>query len=196
MLLLAPADLGGVLTIRSPCILPVLPFGFARADKPLVRSGLPMLAGMALTFAAVATLAAVAGGWAVAANQYGRMAAIVLLALFGLTLLFPTLSDRLTRPLVTLGSRLSNTADLEARTGGSILPWFLLGIATGLTTLLLLAYALGAATSLAFALLIGGRVFSSCGRAVRSPIIRSKSPSSTLACRPMPSRSADNGAHP
>jgi cytochrome c biogenesis protein CcdA len=55
-----------VLTIVSPCILPVLPFVFARSDQPFLRSGLPMLLGMAATFAAVATLAAVGGGWAVA----------------------------------------------------------------------------------------------------------------------------------
>ena len=66
MLLFLLAYLGGVLTIVSPCILPVLPFVFARADRPFLRSGLPMLVGMAVTFAAVATLAAVGGGWAVA----------------------------------------------------------------------------------------------------------------------------------
>lgn len=189
MILLLLAYLGGVLTILSPCILPVLPFVFARADRPFMRSGLPMLVGMALTFAVVATLAAVAGGWAVAANQYGRIAAIVLLALFGLTLLFPELSDRLTRPLVRLGSSLSNTAAREQ--GGAVLPSFLLGIATGLlwapcagpvlgliltgaalgganlgTTFLLLAYAAGAATSLALALLIGGRVFKAMKRSL------------------------------
>src|ERR1700675_644586 len=85
MILLLLAYLGGVLTIVSPCILPVLPFVFARADRPFVRSGLPMLVGMALTFAAVATLAAVAGGWAVQLNEYGRVAAMALLALFGIT---------------------------------------------------------------------------------------------------------------
>ena len=62
MLLIVLAYLGGALTILSPCILPVLPFVFARADQPFVRSGLPLLAGMALTFALVATLAAVGGG--------------------------------------------------------------------------------------------------------------------------------------
>jgi hypothetical protein len=46
---------------------------------------------MAATFAAVATLAAVGGGWAVEANDYGRLAALVLLGLFGITLLFPAL---------------------------------------------------------------------------------------------------------
>ncbi len=56
MLLIILAYLGGVLTIISPCILPVLPFVFSRADQPFIRSGLPLLAGMAITFAAVATL--------------------------------------------------------------------------------------------------------------------------------------------
>jgi len=105
MILFLLAYLGGVLTIISPCILPVLPFVFARSDRPFVSSGLPMLIGMAATFAAVATLAAVGGGWAVQANEYGRYAALALLALFGITLLFPALSDRLTRPVVALGSR-------------------------------------------------------------------------------------------
>ena len=64
MLIILLAYLGGVLTILSPCILPVLPFVFARADRSFVRSTLPLLAGMAGTFAIVATLAAVGGGWA------------------------------------------------------------------------------------------------------------------------------------
>ena len=52
------AYLGGVLTILSPCILPVLPFVFARSEQKFLTNGLPMLAGMAITFAAIATLAA------------------------------------------------------------------------------------------------------------------------------------------
>jgi cytochrome c biogenesis protein CcdA/thiol-disulfide isomerase/thioredoxin len=185
MTLFALAYLAGVLTILSPCILPVLPFIFARADRPFLKSGLPLLVGMAVTFTAVATLAAVAGGWAVAANQYGRIAAMILLTVFGLALLFPQLSDWITRPLVRLGARLSDSAEQRAASGdNSILPSLLLGIATGLlwapcagpvlglvltgaalhganmqTTVLLLAFALGAATSLALALLVGGRVF-------------------------------------
>ena len=73
MTLFVLAYLGGVLTIISPCILPVLPFVFARADRSFARNGLPMLAGMALTFAVVASFAAVAGGWVVEANQYGKI---------------------------------------------------------------------------------------------------------------------------
>ena len=191
MLLFLLAYAGGVLTILSPCILPVLPFVFARSDQPFVRSGLPLLLGMTITFAGVATLAAVGGGWAVQANAWGRDAALVLLALFGLTLLFPRLSDALSRPLVALGSRLSESAADGTRQGGSIAPSFLLGVATGLlwapcagpilglvltgaalegasakTSLLLLAYAAGAATSLGVALLIGGRVFGAMKRSL------------------------------
>ncbi|MGF6997692.1 cytochrome c biogenesis protein DipZ [Paraburkholderia sp. GAS32] len=190
MLLIVLAYLGGALTILSPCILPVLPFVFARADQPFVRSGLPLLAGMALTFAIVATLAAVGGGWVTQANQYGRWLAIILLAVFGLTLLLPRFADHLMRPLVSAGNRLSNFAQgdgQQVRAGSS----FLLGIATGLlwapcagpilglvltgaalrgasvgTTLLLVAYAAGAATSLAVALLIGGRVFTAMKRSL------------------------------
>ena len=76
MTLLVIAYLGGVLTILSPCILPILPFVFARAGQPFLKSTLPMLVGMAITFAAVATLAAVGGSWAVHANEYGRYAEI------------------------------------------------------------------------------------------------------------------------
>jgi cytochrome c biogenesis protein CcdA/thiol-disulfide isomerase/thioredoxin len=180
MFLLVVAYLGGVLTILSPCILPVLPFVFARADRPFRSHGLPMLLGMALAFAGIATLAAVGGGWVVTLNQYGRYVAIAMLALFGATLLFPSVADRLSRPLVALGLRLSD-AD---RARASVFSPLLLGVGTGLlwapcagpilgliltgaalngasigTSLLLLAYAAGACTSLAAALLFGGRLF-------------------------------------
>ena len=189
MWLLVLAYLGGVLTIVSPCILPVLPFVFARTGQPFMKSSLPLLAGMALTFALVASLAAVGGGWVVQLNQYGRWLALVFVALFGLTLLLPQLAERLTRPLVAAGSRLSEAAgaDSRPRPGAS----FLIGVATGLlwapcagpilglvltgaalqgasiaTTLLLLAYAAGAATSLAVALLLGGKVFAAMKRSI------------------------------
>lgn len=189
MLLIVLAYLGGVLTIVSPCILPVLPFVFSRANQPFVRNGLPLLAGMALTFAVVASLAAVGGAWVVAANQYGRWLALALVAVFGLTLLLPHLSERLTRPLVTTGSRLSESVQQDGtpKMASSVL----LGIATGLlwapcagpilgliltgaalqganttSSLLLLAYAAGAATSMAAALLLGGRVFAALKRSL------------------------------
>lgn len=188
MTLFAISYLAGALTIVSPCILPVLPFVFSRSGQPFVRSILPMMAGMAATFAAVATLAAVGGSWAVHANEIGRWAAIALLAVFGLTLISSWAAAILTRPIVALGGRLSGTASTgKPSVGGSLL----LGAATGLlwapcagpvlglvltgaalqganpqTSFLLAAYAAGAATSLALAVLAGGRVFAAMKRSL------------------------------
>ena len=187
MLLALLAFLGGALTIISPCILPVLPFVFARGDRSFARGTLPLLAGMAVTFALLATLAAVGGAWAVRVNAYGRGFALVLLAAFGLALLSKRVADFIAAPFVTLGNRLIATAGAK----DSVLPSVVLGAATGFlwapcagpilgliltgaalsgpsprTSLLLLAYALGAMSSLALATLAGTRIF----RAFRSSL--------------------------
>ncbi|WP_374387345.1 cytochrome c biogenesis protein DipZ [Brevundimonas sp.] len=184
MILFLLSYLAGVLTIVSPCILPVLPFVFARAERPFIRNGFPLLVGMAVTFAGVATLAALGGGWAVRANEAGRWIALAVMAVLGLSLLLPAVGDRLMRPFVALGSWLTERAEKRSRDEGDVRASLLLGVATGLlwapcagpilgliltgaalqgagvgTTVLLLAYAAGAATSLALALLVGGRVF-------------------------------------
>src|SRR5882672_3976915 len=139
MLLFVLAFLGGVLTILSTCILPVLPFVFTRAGEPFRRSGLPLLIGMAVTF-------------------------------------------------VALGNRLSSSASRSEGSPGSSL---LLGVATGLlwapcagpilgliltgaalqgasakTVVLLIAYAAGSATSLAIALVAGGRFLGAMKRSL------------------------------
>src|ERR1700749_3947569 len=114
------------------------------------------------------------------------------MAAFGVTLLFPELGDRLMRPLVGVGAKLSASAERDAaEPQATILPSLLLGVATGFlwapcagpvlgliltgaalkganasTSLLLLAYALGAATSLALVLLVGGRVFAAMKRSL------------------------------
>ncbi len=185
MLLLLLAYLGGVLTLLSPCILPVLPFVFARADRPFLRSTLPLLLGMALTFTVVASLAAVGSQWVAQANQIGRWVALVLMAVFAIALLWPTLADHLLAPFQRIGARLSARADAADAAGrGGAWTSLLIGIATGLlwapcagpilglvltgaalngasagTSSLLLAYALGAVTALALAVWVGGRVF-------------------------------------
>ncbi len=179
MLIFLLAYLGGVLTIFSPCVLPVLPFVFARSEQSFRRSGLPILFGMAATFTVLASLAAVGGAWLVEVNQYGRYAAMLVLLLLGFALIFPSWSDRLMRPFVALGGRLQQRADQEGNVKGSLL----LGVAVGFlwapcagpilglvlagaalnganlhSALLLLVFAAGAASSLAVALLASGRV--------------------------------------
>jgi len=189
MILFVLSYLAGVLTILSPCILPILPFVFSRAGQPFVRSTLPLLAGMAATFALLASLVTVGGAWIVAANNDARIAAILVLAVFGLMLLLPELAGRLLQPVARLGGRLSGLAGPGS--SGSALGSFGIGVATGLlwapcagpilgliltgaalqglttrTLLLLLCYAGGAATALAIAVLVGGRVFAALQRSL------------------------------
>ena len=64
-----------------------------------------------MTFALFATLATFGGEAALTANQWGRWIALSLLAAFALLLIFPTLSERVTRPLVDLGNRIADTDD-------------------------------------------------------------------------------------
>ncbi len=193
MLLLILAFLGGALTIISPCILPVLPFVFSSVNQPFRKSGLPLLAGMAVTFTGLAAVATVGGGWIVRANQFGRDAAMAVLAIFGLSLLWEGLANLLSRPFVQLGSRLAE-GDAQ-HSNASVSRSLLLGVATGLlwapcagpilgliltgaavrganshTAVLLLAYAAGAATSLAVALLAGGGLLSALKRSLGAEI--------------------------
>ena len=191
MLIYLLAFVGGVFTILSPCILPVLPFVFAQADRPFRRSGLPLLLGMALTFSLVATAAAYGGYWVVRLNQGGRYIAMFVFLILGLTLLFPDFAEALTRPLVRAGSRLQGAPTTETSVSKS----FLLGISTGLlwapcagpilgliltgaaiqgpgarSSFLLLSYALGAATSLGIALFAGKKVFATMKHSLRFDI--------------------------
>src|SRR5579862_5101853 len=184
------AFVGGVLTILSPCILPVLPFVFARADQPFRRSGLPLLAGMALTFSLVAVAAAFGGHWVVRLNQGGRYVAMIIFLLLGVSLLFPSIAEALTRPLVRAGGRLQGGPTAPAAKT-SVGKSFVLGISTGLlwapcagpilgliltgaaiqgpgarSSFLLLSFALGGATSLGIALLAGNKVFSALKRSL------------------------------
>lgn len=188
MLTVLLAFLAGVLTVLSPCVLPVLPLVFARADRPFRVHGLPMLIGMGLSFSAAASLVSFGGEWVVSAHEWGRTAALLLAGLFGLGLLMPTWAERASRPWVALGARLGHDDGKER-------PWraLVLGVGTGLLWTpcagpilgliltgaalngasvaslgLLLAYAAGACVTLAVALLAGRSLFARIGMAARS----------------------------
>jgi len=170
------AFLGGIVTVLSPCILPVVPFLFARADRS-PSSVVWTLLGLALTFALVSSLAVVSSDWVVTANGIGRQLALVVLVLFALSLLSARVANWLMRPLTALGNRLDPATRRWSGPGASLL----IGVATGLlwapcagpilgiiltsamlqgpsaqTSLLLLAYGLGSALSLG-ALIFAGR---------------------------------------
>ena len=170
------AFLGGLLTVLSPCILPVVPFLFAGVDRS--RSSILLtLGGMALTFAAISSLAVVSSEWVIQANNTGRHIALIVMVLFALSLISARIGDWLARPFVLLGNRLDPDTRKKAGPMGSIM----IGVATGLlwapcagpilgviltgamlqganaqTSLLLLAYGAGSALSLG-TLIFAGR---------------------------------------
>lgn len=172
--------LAGVLTILSPCILPVLPFVFSKSQGSFLKSRLPLLAGMSLTFSLFSAIAIVGGEWIGRANEIGRVVAMVLMAFFGIMLIFPALADKVLAPLTRLGGKIgSNSPPAQKETVGNS---FVIGISTGLlwapcagpilglvltssaaqgntaTSIgLLLSYSLGAATSLSLALVAGNK---------------------------------------
>jgi cytochrome c biogenesis protein CcdA/thiol-disulfide isomerase/thioredoxin len=132
---------------------------------------------MALTFALISSLAVVSSEWVIQASNTGRHVALLVMALFALSLISARVGDWLTRPFVALGNRLDQDTRKRAGPMGSIM----LGVATGLlwapcagpilgviltgamlqganaqTSLLLLAYGVGSALSLG-TLIFAGR---------------------------------------
>jgi cytochrome c biogenesis protein CcdA/thiol-disulfide isomerase/thioredoxin len=170
------AFLGGILTVLSPCILPVVPFLFAGADR--TRSSILLtLGGMALTFALISSLAVVSSEWVIQASNTGRHVALIVMVVFALSLISARVGDWLARPFVALGNRI----DPNSRTMSGPLSSIMIGVATGLlwapcagpilgviltsamlqganagTSLLLVAYGLGSALSLG-TLIFAGR---------------------------------------
>ena len=172
--------LGGMLTIVCPCVLPVLPLVLARTGQSFRRDTAPLLAGLALVFAAVASVATLSAGWIVRASEIGRAGAVLLLALVGVSLLVPATGEIIARPFVRLGAWVDARAGrLASRTARNIVlggamgllwapcagPILGLVIATaaaagiGTSTVLLFGtFALGAATSLTLVMLLGESV--------------------------------------
>jgi cytochrome c biogenesis protein CcdA/thiol-disulfide isomerase/thioredoxin len=169
------AFVGGLLTVLSPCILPVVPFLFAGAQRQR-SSVLLTLVGMALTFALISSLAVVSSEWVIQASNTGRHVALGVMALFALSLISARVGDWLARPFVWLGNRL----DPDMRKKSGPLSSLMLGVATGLlwapcagpilgviltgamlqganaqTSLLLLTYGAGSALSLGILIFAG-----------------------------------------
>jgi cytochrome c biogenesis protein CcdA/thiol-disulfide isomerase/thioredoxin len=170
------AFLGGILTVLSPCILPVVPFLFAGAHR--TRSSIILtLGGMVLTFALISSLAVVSSEWVIKASSTGRQVALIVMVLFALSLISARVGDWLARPFVLLGNRI----EPNSRKMSGPLSSIMIGVATGLlwapcagpilgviltsamlqganagTSLLLVAYGAGSALSLG-TLIFAGR---------------------------------------
>lgn len=175
---------GGLLTILSPCILPVVPLVFAQVERSGRQRAL-MLGGLAVMFAVVAAGTSVSIRWIAAANEVGRWLALGFLALVALSLLSERAAEWMARPFVRFGARL----DSRARSEGAVAGPLLTGVAIGLlwapcagpilalvivggatrgswtaTAGLLVAFALGATSALAVVHTAGRRVLAQLHR--------------------------------
>ncbi|HDG1690277.1 TPA: cytochrome c biogenesis protein DipZ [Kluyvera georgiana] len=121
------AFLGGMLTLLSPCTLPVIPFLFA-SMKGQKRHLAALLGGMVLMFTALSLLVTVASAWVTQISAAGRWLALAFLTVVALSLISPQIAQRLASPAVRLGNQVN---DRSLRRQG-VLSALLAGIATGL----------------------------------------------------------------
>lgn len=121
------AFLGGMISLLSPCTLPVIPLLFAGFQGQR-RHLLALFAGMIVMFTLVAMAVTVASEWIAEATIIGRWVALVILAIAALSLISPSFAQRIAQPAVSAGNIL-NTRSGQTR---GISSAFLAGLAVGL----------------------------------------------------------------
>jgi cytochrome c-type biogenesis protein len=92
---LALAALAGVLSILSPCVLPILPIVLGAAAGEHRRGPLALAAGLALSFVVIGMFIATIGFSIGLTGDVFRISAAVLMVLIGTVLLVPQLSVQL-----------------------------------------------------------------------------------------------------
>ena len=92
---LSLALLGGLLTIISPCVLPILPLILGRSFKTHRLGPVMLILGLVSGFATIGSLLGVASSWFVGFANLLRGMAIAILICLGLLSIFPTLNYRL-----------------------------------------------------------------------------------------------------
>jgi cytochrome c biogenesis protein CcdA/thiol-disulfide isomerase/thioredoxin len=186
-MMLVLAFFGGVLTILSPCILPIIPLVFARSERNFARETVPLLGGLAIAFTAAALIATATAHWLIVANVVGRDIALALFAIVGITLLSTRAAEWIARPATRAGAALLGAHSqgspatplrnvaigmavglLWAPCAGPILGVLIAAAATTgapRAALLFLTFALGAAMSLAVVLSLGAKLIAHIKRA-------------------------------
>ncbi|VTP68080.1 Uncharacterised protein [Leclercia adecarboxylata] len=91
----------GMVSLLSPCTLPVIPLFVLLAFAAQKHQLVAMLFGMVMMFTLVASLITVASDWVVSATLVGRWLALALLSLAALALIFPSFAQRIAGPAFT-----------------------------------------------------------------------------------------------
>jgi len=130
LILLLFAFLAGIVTILSPCILPILPAILSAGTLKGRLRPLGIILGLVLSFTFFTlALTAIVHATGLSANVL-RYVAIALIFIFGLVMIFPRLSDWFAMraaPIATAGQSIQSTTSGTGFGGG-----FIFGIALGL----------------------------------------------------------------
>jgi cytochrome c biogenesis protein CcdA len=130
------ALLAGLLTIASPCVLPVMPILLGTSvERPSRVRPLFIVAGFILTFASFALLLGAVSSTVHVAQQVLRNTGIALLALSGLLRLWPRPYDwlvaQLQTPLARIGAAIAPGMHAGGADAGSNAGGFVLGMSLG-----------------------------------------------------------------
>jgi cytochrome c biogenesis protein CcdA/thiol-disulfide isomerase/thioredoxin len=185
IVLLGFALLAGAGTALSPCVLPVLPALLSAGGVGGRRRPIGIVLGLSITFTVtIVGVAKVVDGVGLGSDPL-RDVAIVVLLLFGLALLMPTLAEKLEAPLSRL-SRFGPRSQGEGFRSGLLVGGALgfvytpcaspilaavisVSAASGRSVAIAVAYALGSALVLLALTLGGRRVFARVRSAGRGP---------------------------
>ncbi len=188
LVLLSFALLAGAGTALSPCVLPVLPALLSAGGVGGKRRPLGIVLGLSITFTVtIVGVANVVDGVGLGSDPL-RDVAIVVLLIFGITLLLPRLADRLEAPLSRLarfGPRTSGDGFGSGLLVGGALGFVYtpcaspilaavisVSAASGRTVTIALAYAAGSAIVLLALTLGGRRLFERVRKAGRGPALQ------------------------
>lgn len=147
MTVIALAFAAGLLSILSPCVLPLLPIVLGAAVTQHRWGPLALAAGLAISFTGLGLLIAVAGfSLGLDANVFRVVAAIIMIAM-GLVLLMPAWQTR----LATAGSPVSDWTDrtFGGFSGSGLSGQFAMGLLLGAVWSPCVGPTLGAASLLA-----------------------------------------------
>ncbi|CAN7781609.1 cytochrome c biogenesis CcdA family protein [Caballeronia sp. LjRoot34] len=137
----------GVVSVLSPCVLPLVPILIASALSKHRFGTLALAGGLGLSFAAVGTVFANLGVNVGLDPEFLRRVAAAVMTVFGIVML----STRLSAGFAVLGSRVGNIGQgaLSSLSGDSLASQFGIGLVLGLVWSPCVGPTLGAATTLA-----------------------------------------------
>lgn len=145
MITLLLAFVAGLLSILSPCVLPLVPIVLGAAASAHPRGALALAAGLAISFTAIGLAIALAGT-GVDAGAFRLIGAVVML-LIGVVLVVPSWQGR----LALAGAPIQRWADQRAQSLGpsGVMGQFLIGLLLGAVWSPCVGPTLGAASLLA-----------------------------------------------